>query len=214
MFRIVSIIGFVITFVGIAFCCIVLFCSRNCSRRPIDILRKLVHLFTLLLLEQKLSFIGILRKLVYLLALFCFVVLVVTGFYQLLVSGEHLSGYLMMLHATFAPIFAACLAALAVMWAHNCQFNKNYWPWLQRILRREPINKAAVEKFELGRKICFWLIIILALPLSLSIVLSMFPLFGTAVQEFLLNLHRYSALLLALIAIVHTYLVIRTQLND
>jgi hypothetical protein len=42
----------------------------------------------------------------------------------------------------------------------------------------------------------------------------MFPLFGTDGQEFLLNLHRYSALLLALVAIVHTYLIIRTQMEQ
>jgi hypothetical protein len=54
----------------------------------------------------------------------------------------------------------------------------------------------------------------LALPVILSVVLSMFPLFGTDGQEFLLNLHRYSALLLALVAIVHTYLIIRTQMEQ
>jgi cytochrome b561 len=79
---------------------------------------------------------------------------------------------------------------LALMWAENRRFNKNDWPYLQ--------------------KICFWLIIILAIPLILSIVLSMFPLFGTKGQEFLLDTHRYCALLLALVAIVYTYLIIRT----
>jgi len=52
----------------------------------------------------------------------------------------------------------------------------------------------------------------LALPVILSIVLSMFPLFGTDGQEFLLQLHRYSALLFALVAIMYTYLVILTRM--
>jgi cytochrome b subunit of formate dehydrogenase len=118
----------------------------------------------------------------------------ITGFYPVLVLKESIHGYWLILHAVFAPVFVICLAGLVVMWAGNCCFNKNDWPWLQ--------------------KICFWLIVILALPVILSIVLSMFSLFGTQGQEFLLQLHRYSALLLALIAIVYTYLIIRTQMKQ
>ena len=217
MFRIVSIIGFIITFAGIAFH------QRTCRPRsqhrcrPIDVLKKLVYLLTLLFLEQKLSAVGIVRKLVYLLALLCFVVLAVTGFYPTLVLGRHLSGYLLMLHATFAPVFAACLAALAVMWAHNCRFD-NFRPWLRKLLRREAADKPAPipdgRPLTPGQKTCFWLIVILALPVILSPVCSMFPLFGTVGQEFLLNLHRYSTLLLTLVAIVHTYLIILSQIKE
>jgi len=60
------------------------------------VLRKLVYLFMLLFIKQRLSLVGVLRKLVYLLALLCFVVLAVTGFYPTLILGEHISGYLVM----------------------------------------------------------------------------------------------------------------------
>jgi len=199
MFRIVSITALVITIVGIVCHYIVLSAGKGCRWRPIDILRKLVYLLTLLFLEQKLGAIGILRKLVYLLTLLCFVVLAVTGFYPTLILGRHLSGYLLMVHATFAPVFAGCVAVLAVMWAHNCRFDK------------DSVGYNISHHYSLGQKISFWLIVSLAVPLILSIVLSMFPLFGTDIQKFLLNLHRYSALLLMLAAVVHTYLVILTQ---
>ena len=223
MFRVVSITAFLVVFGGICVHCIALAMAKGKRWRPIDILKTLVHLFTLFFLEQKLNLVGVLRRLIYLLALLCFVVLLITGFYPVLVYGEHLSGFLLMLHATFAPVFAACLAVLVVFWADNCRFDKNYWPWLQRVLGREAVNKAGVKRYEprpsdglgeLLRKICFWLIVLLALPVILSVVLSMFPFFGTDGQEFLLNLHRYSVLLLALAAIVHTYLVIRTQIEQ
>jgi len=173
----------------------------------------------MLFLEQKLSPVGVLRKLVYLLALLCFLILVVTGFYPIFIHSEHLSGYLLMLHATFAPIFAACLAILAVMWAANCRFNKSDWPWLQRILERVTLAKRGDEEFSnerlgLGQKITFWLIVVLALPLILSIVLSMFPLFGTHWQELLLDIHRYTALVFAIVAIIHTYLIIRARMEQ
>ena len=221
MFRIVSTIGFLTTFVGIAVCCVAFPCRRECRWGPGWILRRVVHLFTLLPLEQKASPLGVFRKLVYLLALLCFVILAVTGFYPALILGKPLSGYLLMLHVTAAGVFAACLAALAVMWAHNCRLHKNYWPWLQKILQRQAIDKppqgvprTAIEDDELARKICFWIITLSALPLILSAVLSMFPFFGTDIQELLLSTHRYAALLLALVVIVHTYLIIRAQMKE
>lgn len=134
------------------------------------------------------------RKLVYLLTLLCFLTLVITGFYPALFLKESIHGYWLILHIVFASFFVICLAGLALMCAENCSFNKN--------------------GRSLPQKICFWLIIILAPLVILSIVLSMFSFFGTQVQEFLLQLHRYGALLLALIIIVHTYLIIRTKIEQ
>jgi len=163
---------------------------------------------------RKHSLVVILRMLVYLLALVCFVVLALTGFYPVLILGEHISGYLVMLHATFAPVFAICMAVLAVMWASNCRFTAGDWPWFERIVQRittvKGANKAAQSKSSgLGQKITFWLIIFLTLPLALSIVLSMFPLLGTHWQELLLGLHRYTAYIFTVVVIVHTFLLIR-----
>jgi cytochrome b subunit of formate dehydrogenase len=212
MFHIVSII---LLFAVLGFICMHCIASAVIKRyrwRLIDIVRTLIHLFALIFLEQKLNFVGVLRKLIYLLGLLCFIVLVITGFYPVLVQGEHLTGYLLMIHATFAPVFAACLAVLSLMWADNCRFDRSDWPWLQKLLGREPAAKPASGKCGLTQKVCFWLIVFLALPVILSIVLGMFPIFGTEGQECLLNLHRYSTLLLAAAAILHTYFVIRTKM--
>ena len=160
------------------------------------------------------SLVDILRILVYVVAVFSFVVLAVTGFYPVLVLGEHISGYLVMVHATFAPVFAVCLAVLAVLWASHCRFTQGDWPWFDRIVQRVTLaGSGAGKSFRkgsgLGQKITFWLIVFLALPLALSIVLSMFPLFGTHGQELLLGTHRGIALIFAPVAIVHTILLIR-----
>ncbi|MHC4482790.1 MAG: cytochrome b/b6 domain-containing protein [Planctomycetota bacterium] len=213
MFRIVSIIGFLVAFAAIA--------SHHIAStpglrrqwwRPINILRKLVYLFTLLFLEQRLSLLGKLKKLIYLLVLLCFLVLAITGFYPALILGEHLSDYWLMLHVTVGGVFAACLAILALMWAHRCRFNENDWPWLRSLVRREGArNEFLPESSDLVQKTAFWLLVVVALPLMLSVVLSMFPLFGTAGQHFLANTHRYSALVFALVAIVHTYLIAQVR---
>ena len=213
MYRAISIIAFVITLGGIGLNCILRPC-KECWRHP---LKKLVQLFTLLFIEQKLNPAEVFRKLIYLLALLCFVVLAITGFYPTLVSGEHISGYLLMIHATFAPIFAITLAILAVMWSGHYCFTGNDWPWFQKLVQRvtlaESTKKEVKNESCLGQRITFWLILFLALPLILSIVLSMFPYFGTYWQELLLSVHRYTALVFALTAIVHTYLLIRTKMK-
>ena len=225
MYQIISIIALLITFAGIALHCMVFPSGKKRQPNPI---KKLVHLFTLIFIEQKLSPVGVLRKVVYLLAMLCFVILAVTGFYPTLVLGRHISGYPVMVHATFAPVFAICLAVLAVMWARRCRFAYSDCPWFQCIVQRVTLVKSAGEQAHcessgldqpfgragLAQKITFWLIIFLALPLILSIVLSMFPLFGTHWQELLLSMHRYTALVFALVAIVHTYLVIRTKMQE
>lgn len=215
MFQTISIVAFLVTIGALALNCIISPC-KECWRHP---LRKVVQLVTMLFIEQKLSPVGVLRKLVYLLALLCFVVLAFTGFYPTLVLGEHISGYLVMVHATFAPVFAICLAVLAVMWARSSRFTGSDWPWFQRLVQRVTLIKSPGKEVDressgLGLKISFWLIIFLALPLALSIILSMFPLLGTHWQELLLGIHGYTALLFSLAAIVHIYLMIRCKTNE
>ena len=165
---------------------------------------------------RKQSLVVIFRTLVYLVALVCFVVLALTGFYPVFVLGEHISGYLVMLHATFAPVFAICVAALAILWANNCRFTAGDWPWFERLVQRitssKSDDKTDMSKSScLGQKITFWLIIFLALPLALSIVLSMFHIFGTHWQKSLLGLHRNIALVFTIIVIVHTFMLIRAS---
>ena len=219
MFRIVSIVAFAATIAGIILHCVALPLAKGRRWDANEILRKLVCLLTLLFLEQKLAPVRALRKLVYLLALLCFVVLAVTGFYPTLVLGEHISGYPVMVHATFAPVFAVCLAVLAVMWAGHCRFTYSDWPWFQSIVQRVTLVKSAGEEAHskssgLGQKMTFWLLIFLALPLILSIILSMLPLFGTHHQELLLASHGYVAMVFTIVAIVHIYLVIQIKMKD
>ncbi|MBN2312712.1 MAG: cytochrome b/b6 domain-containing protein [Sedimentisphaerales bacterium] len=165
--------------------------------------------------KYKRSLVDYLRILVYLVAVFSFVVLALTGFYPVLVLGEHITGYLVMIHATFAPVFAGCLAVLAVMWARQCRFTPGDLPWFERLVQRLTLTEGDEARQNrnscLGQKITFWLIIFLALPLGLSILLSMFTLFGTYWQEMLLMIHRYTAYIFTVVVVVHTVLLLRMR---
>jgi cytochrome b subunit of formate dehydrogenase len=187
--------------------------GRDRGLRILDPLRLVVFFKTLLFVEQKWSLVGVLRKLVFLLAILCFAVLVVTGFTPKIFLGKSITGWWLMIHATAAPVFAACIAALAVLWADKNRLDKNYWPWLNRALLRQPKSTTPPEKHELALKISFWAILVLSLPMILSAVLGTFPWFGTDGQRYLLQIHRYSTLLLSLFAIIYLYLAALTEMN-
>lgn len=214
MYQKISIYAFLITIIGIVMSYFI-GPDKECLKHPI---RAFVHICTLVFLEQKLTFAGAIRKLVYLLALLSFIILAVTGFYPTLIKGEHISGYLIMIHATFAPILAICLAVLAVMWAGKSIFNTKDWPWFQRFVERVTLVKinedSSDKKSCIGQKIGFWLIIFLSLPLIMSIILSMLPYFGTYWQELFILIHRYTALVFAIVVLIHTHLIIIAQIRQ
>ncbi len=219
MFRTVAITGFMAAIAAMALHFVIsrpkfddVF-GKDRSLRILDPLRLLIFFVTLLFVEQKWSLVGALRKLVFLLAMLCFIVLAVTGFVPRVVFDEAIGGWWLFIHAIAAGVFTACLAILAVLWADKNRLDKNYWPWLNWILHRQPKSIAPPEKYELKLKICFWVIMVLSLPVILSAVLSMFPLFGTHWQEILLQLHRYSTLLLSLFAIAYLFLAAMREMS-
>jgi hypothetical protein len=213
MFQTVSIVALLVTFVAIALHWILT--PAGGSRCPVS---GGIHVFSLLLIEQQSSLLGALKKLCYLVAVVCFLVLAITGFYPTLVKGEHISGFLMYIHATFAPIFALCMATLAITWAGGHRFVASDGPWLTRLLRR--VTRLRLPADDRGwccslvvYKLTFWLVLFLALPLILSIVVSMFPLLGTDWQHLTLALHRWVSLVFAIAVIINTYLAVRLRMS-
>jgi len=111
MFRSVAITGFIAVIAGI----ILHFAiskpkfddvfGKDRGLRVLDPLRLVVFFKTLLFVEQKWSLVGVLRKLVFLLAILCFVILAITGFIPRVVFGVAISGWWLMIHATAAPVF-------------------------------------------------------------------------------------------------------------
>src|SRR5512146_1423162 len=131
MFQTVADLALVMTFLGVAAHWVMV-----PTGGPRNVVQGGVHVFSLLLIEQRARIVGVLKKLAHLVSLICFLVLALTGFWPVLVRREHISGYLMMIHATFAPVFALCLAVLALTWAGENRFTAGDCPWVQRLLRR------------------------------------------------------------------------------
>jgi hypothetical protein len=137
-------------------------------------------------------------------------VLFLTGFGPAIL-GYRLSGYLLMIHVTFGPVLAVSLAFLVLVRARtHVLVRANAAPVLA--LLRLPIQPPlAPGDPGLAAKGSFWALAVLALPLTLSIILSMFPLFGTEGQKWMEEIHRYCALAFFLSALVYGYTAIRRR---
>ncbi len=147
------------------------------------------------------------KKLVYVLAVISFIILILTGFAPVLFTGNSVSGILLMLHVLAAVVFAVCMAIVSVMWSHHHRFESSELRSLLNLISGKKTDKNWKKQINvIGQKASFWLIVLLCLTAILSIILSMYPLFGTRGQEVLLHLHGYSALLLVIAVVMSFYL--------
>ena len=162
---------------------------------------------TLMFTGSVLNFIGILKRLAYIAGLLCFAVLCLTGFGSLLISGS-LCGYWLMLHAACAPVFALCAVFLGITYAGDNEFSMRDWIDFTGIFKRKPVQCACIMQ-----KCCFWAMLILLLPVILSILLCMFPVFGTHAQELMVFIHLISTSVFLLVFMVHISLVLRSFLT-
>lgn len=172
----------------------------------------IIHIVSIFLIEQKYNLIGRLKKLVYLVALFAFAVLFVTGFVQRLIMGVPLHGYVLMLHATFAPVFMVCAAISVFGYAQQCRLTAEDWDWVMKVVTLK--WSGLLVDSDLGRKLTFWAAAGLVIPVALSMIASMYPIFGTHMQEVLFEVHRYGAVLLTSVAVFHVYLTMRMKLKQ
>lgn len=214
MFTIVSILGFAAVIGGVVLHHLLFPCGSKQRFSVGTLIRKKVHLLTLLFLEQSLNWGGRFRKLAFLLGLLSFAVLLLTGFVPLLLGGR-LEGYWLMLHATFAPVFIACAAVVVITGAQHYRFLKRDCDDLADLWASRKARKGCwLTDCSAAPKAGFWLLAALSLPVTLTMVLSMTPLFGTEGQVCLFDLHRWSALAFALAALVQLYLLIRKMIRQ
>lgn len=166
---------------------------------------------------KNLSFLDILKnfkKYLYIITILCVLILAITGFIPFLILGKPLSGFTLLLHVTVTPVFALCMVLNTFIWAHRHRFNKHNWQWIKQfITQRELSLKNTFGRNDFFEKCFFWLIILFSVIVE-SIVLSMFPIFGTVGQEFFLQLHKLGATLLTIFIIIHTLLILRIQSNE
>lgn len=154
-----------------------------------------------------------LRKATYLLTLTLFLILAISAYLQVLISDGPLTGWLLIVHVTSAPLFALSLMLTVLLWAHRQRFNQQDWLYLQQIIKQKRILLMRNSDTAFWYKLIFWIFVLSAIPAILSIILQLYPIFGSAGMESLLIIHRYSTLILFVVVVIHGYLLLQ-RLNN
>ncbi|MHB8897185.1 MAG: hypothetical protein ACYC6Y_00410 [Thermoguttaceae bacterium] len=131
--------------------------------------------------------------LIYVATIGCVAVLALTSFVEFLRHGE-LLGWPLFFHMFGAGTFTALLPLLALSWAHLNQFEVG------------PASaRSAPAKFYWLPKLMFWVILASGVVVTMTMLVSMLPIFGTDGLRVLLDLHRYSGLVVVLALVFHLY---------
>ena len=209
MFRIVTITAFGLMCLGIGVHCVYVFLREPQGwRYVLHVIGGVVYRSIRVLSPKDSGFLSSLRGSVFLLASLSLVGLAGSGFIPVLGLNPSLSGYLLILHLMFAPVFLVSVALLALMCTPYHSFVENGGRSLH-LIQQEGGTRARLicAESDVCRRICFWLIIVFTLPLGLSIVLGMSPFIGSLAQTYLLEIHRYCALTISLAAVMYIYLI-------
>ena len=136
------------------------------------------------------------EKLVYLATIPAVALLAGTAFYAVIVDGV-LEGWLLMAHMVGAGLFVAILPVITLTWAVPCQFGP--------FEKDDAADTEPAVKFLWLTKFAFWLMLVGGVMTAGTMLLSMLPLFDTDGLHLLLDVHRYSGLVVVVAASVHFY---------
>jgi cytochrome b subunit of formate dehydrogenase len=155
-----------------------------------------------------------LRKALYWLTLILFLALAISAYLQVLVTGGPLTGWLLIIHVTAAPFFAVSLLLTILLWAHRQRFDRQDWFTLREIIRQKNITAVEENHRRFWDKFNFWIFMLASIPAMVSIIFQLYPLFDSQGMEFLLQIHRYSTLILSVVLIIHWRIMLQRLNNN
>ena len=132
------------------------------------------------------------RMLVSALTVLCTVLLAVSGFTASVVLARPMTGYLLLSHVAVGGMFAVCLAATALWWAEA-----------HRAETLEEVDTSGRDggRVSVIRKSFFWCFVAFGFGSTVTVLLSMTPVFGLDSLGVLAELHRWCALLMVMAGI-------------
>ena len=137
---------------------------------------------------------SIAREFLFSMSIVLFFIMAVSGFLFPLL-WQQMDGILLFTHVLIAPFFAVSVTLSVAFFANKLQFNSDDYKYLFAK------TKSVKHIIEFWKKFSFWLFAVAAILNLGSIVLAMYPALGTSGQNWLLNIHRYSALALLVFTI-------------
>lgn len=128
-----------------------------------------------------------------------FLLLFLTSFLPV-AFGFHMTGILMMIHVQAALLISILIVLFVFLHSNENQLSLEELSQLYQEIK----SKKSLDSL-LMLKALYWVIVALILPVMLSIILMLYPLFGTEGLEFLADVHRWSVLLLTICVIFVQY---------
>jgi hypothetical protein len=158
---------------------------------------------------------GIWESLVYIGALGCVLLLALTSFGAMARFGA-IGGWALFVHMVGAGMFTTVLPVIALTWAaaHWCccdcrdKTEMNPCRGDDEAEGHTVGNEPTVGHFFWLAKLCFWTILAAGWVVTMTMLISMLPLFGTDGLNALLNVHRYAGLIVVVALILHLYAVV------
>jgi hypothetical protein len=144
-----------------------------------------------------------LRKIAYLSTLVCFMILAITAYLQIMVTGGPLSGWLLIIHVTVAPFFTLSLMVAILLWAHFQRFDLQDWQYVREKMNKKFLSVFLKDDHPIREKLSFWLFMLFAVPAIVSIIFQLYPVFDQDGMTYLLQIHRYSTLILFVLVFNH-----------
>jgi hypothetical protein len=138
------------------------------------------------------------EKLVYLGILVSVGVLGGTSFFAVLRYGV-LDGWLLFAHMFGAGAFTAVLPLVAITWCESSRLGRE---------DQESQEAEVAPRFFWFPRLMFWVLLASGLVVTMTMLLSMLPLFGTDGLHQLLDVHRYAGLVAVVAALLHLYSVV------
>ena len=132
-----------------------------------------------------------------------FIFLGLTGILPVVILNAHISGILLIIHVTIAPLFVIALTITALVLSHSYQFDNRDWQLLRMFISRDKQDHFNYHLQTYLIKAYFWIFLLFSVPASLSIIVSMFPFIGTDGQTLMLTTHQYSTLVLLIITMLY-----------
>ncbi|MCP4375545.1 MAG: hypothetical protein GY794_05140, partial [bacterium] len=100
------------------------------------------------------------------------IVLVGTGFYNIVLSGEMISGWLLMTHVLLGAVYTVALLGLILFRSTDC-------------------SESSSKRFGTGQKIGFWMVAFFGFALALTAGLATLPVIGTCWTDAMASIHLY-----------------------
>jgi hypothetical protein len=192
----------VITFIILLFSIIYFFISLK--KIGIDSSSLFLRFRSGLILPQNLSnknkflkFWSIIQYIIINLTLLLFIFMLLSSFIPTAITGDKLSGIFLVIHITIAPLFSLALALMVLLFSHQMQFNKSDFDQFAK--------ETSINRNDSLIKIAFWSLSVLSVPLLFSIILILYPLFGTELQNFYITIHRITSLLFSIVVLAIIY---------